>query len=126
MDWLLRFADPSLDWSYALITLFMRFIGVFLVMLTMQAALLASARAVGYLERRDKRATPPAGTGAAERPASMDGFVEEAGPDDATAAAIGLALALEAPAAGLQSGEPTRSSAWTMAGRIAQLHRRPD
>ncbi len=117
MDWLLRFADPTIEWDYALITLTVRFVGVFVVMFVMQVALQASARLVQRIERRRKALV--AATLAAPTP-----FDEEAEPDGATAAAIGLALALEGrrPAPGVAA---SGSSSWAIAGRMQRLHRQP-
>jgi hypothetical protein len=119
MDWLFRFADPSIEWSYAFITLMVRFIGVFVVMFVMQIALQVAAFAVRRIEGVQVDAGGPAAepVRAAPPPAVLPSEV-----DEGTVAAIGLALALESrvappPAAG--------TSPWAAAGRLAQLDRRP-
>jgi hypothetical protein len=127
MDWLFRFADPSIDWNYAMIGLLVRFIGVFFVMFVVQVALQISARAVRVIEARQmsRQATTQQ---APVAPAAMPASAEELGAlEPAVAAAIGVALALESHAlrprqAPGASGGP---SAWAVAGRLAQLDRRP-
>lgn len=124
MDWLLRYVDPSVEWDYALVTLMVRFIGVFVVMFVMQIALQLSSRLVMMYERRGESAAappPPAATAAAAPSVAVPGVL-----DDTELAAIGLALALEArpptaPFADVGSG----SSPWAVAGRMQQLHRAP-
>lgn len=120
MDWLFRYADPSIDWGYAMVTLLVRFIGVFIVMFVMQMALQAASFVVGRIERRGEEpdavpATVTAGT-TSTAPA-------EAGVGDATLAAIGLALALESRAGA--TGPPGGTSQWGIAGRVQQLNRVP-
>jgi hypothetical protein len=115
MDWLVRYADPTLDWSYALVTLVVRFAGVFVVMLVMQAALQVAAAAVARIERRRRRAAPP--PPAAARPRA------DAGLDDDVVAAIGLALALEG--GGAPTAPSPRVSPWVIAGRMESLAPRP-
>ena len=121
MDWLLHFANPSTDWDYASVALVVRFIGVFGTVLFIQLAMQLSSRVVRQLERAQPATgpiTPPA-------PASppLAPVVQPARLDDATAVAIGLALALEAQEAAQPStGGP---SAWAIAGRMQQLTRQP-
>jgi hypothetical protein len=121
MDWLFRYADPELDWGYALITLIVRFIGVFVVMLAMQVALQVAARAVGVIERRRRVAD---GARASVLPVApvmpQEPTVDD---DDATVAAIGLALALESGQG--EGGAQGGPSAWGIAGRMAQMNRLP-
>lgn len=125
MDWLFQYSDPTIDWPYAMVTLIVRFIGVFLVMAVMQVALQIAARAVGFIESRPAR-------GAAkphhEAVASLDLSAMAAAEVDqsgAVAAAIGLALALEEEAAlsraAPASRAPTGPSPWAMTGRMQQL-----
>lgn len=126
MDWLFTFADPTIDWNYAMVTLLVRFIGVFFVMAVMQVALQISSRVVQRIEAPAEQpaASPAAASAAAEAPAKPKVPADTL--DDATVAAIGLALALESrPAA--TAAEPTSgaSSAWAAAGRIHQLNRNP-
>ena len=52
MDWLLQYADPSIDWGYASVTLIVRFIGVVVVMFVMQVALQVSSRIIGVIDAR--------------------------------------------------------------------------
>jgi hypothetical protein len=126
MDWLFTFADPTLDWNYAMVTLLVRFIGVFFVMAVMQVALQVSSRIVQRIEAPAKQpvavsAAPSAGAEAAAAPK-----VPADALDDATVAAIGLALALESrPAATAAEPASGASSAWATAGRIHQLNRNP-
>ena len=116
MDWLFRYADPSIDWHYALITLTVRFVGVFVVMFVMQIALQVSAFAVRRLERwqagRDGSAA-----GAEPIPAAV---AVPSDVDEEMVVAIGLALALESR---LAPSRPAGTSAWAVAGRLAQLDR---
>ena len=119
MDWLLHYADPSLDWNYAMTTLVVRFVGVFVVMLVMQVALQAAARGVRWVESREAApAVAPRRTTPGPATAPVAG---QQGLDDATVAAIGLALALEAAPSPPMSVRP--ASAWAMTGRIEQMQR---
>lgn len=118
MEWVLQYADPDLDWNYAVVTLAVRFIGVFVVMLVMQVALQVAARAVKVIERWEATSTaalpgPPA--------QPIAGDLPQPAVDDAIVAAIGLALAIE-------SGRPPAvvrrpMSPWAMAGRVQQMGR---
>ena len=119
MDWLFQYADPSIDWNYAMVTLVVRFIGVFVVMIVMMIALQASAKVVRRIERR--RLAASADTPTASPPESGP---DPAPLDDATVAAIGLALALDA-APHSQTRDPGGPSAWAITGRLQQLTRRP-
>jgi hypothetical protein len=118
VDWLLRYADPTIDWDYAMVTLVVRFIGVFVVMAVIQVALQFAARLVAMVERRGAVAatsgSPPAALSIAT-PAPNE-------IDEATVAAIGAALALEARA-GSAPPTPGATSSWGLAGRIQQLRR---
>lgn len=109
-------------WDYAMITLVVRFVGVFVVMATMQVALQISARIVRALEKRR--------TGRDERNPVLDpvpatsvevfgSAAEESSLDAATIAAVGVALALEArpPMAPSPAGGP---SAWSSSSRMRQ------
>jgi hypothetical protein len=123
MDWLTQYADPSLDWNEALIMLVVRFIGVFVVMLAMQVTLVAAARGVRFVEARGAAGSaggPVARVSASSR-AAAPATVETV--DDATVAAIGVALALERGRG--HATVPQRSSSWGTAGRMAQLDRQP-
>jgi hypothetical protein len=117
VDWLFSYADPSLDWDYAMITLIIRFIGVFVVMIVMQVAMQTAARVVGFIER-DRGATS-----ATPKPSDVDALAElESAPvDDATAAAIGVALALESGTSVSPQIGPQAASPWRTAGRIGQM-----
>lgn len=122
MDWLFRFADPNIDWTYAMVTLLVRFIGVFVVMFVMQVALQISSRLVRAYEGRETARPAPA----VAEPLAMPALSAPSAPDEATLVAVGLALALEArpaPAADLAGGPGP--SPWAMAGRLRQLHRAP-
>lgn len=180
MDWLLQYTDPSIDWGYAMSTLVVRFLGVFVVLGIVQAAIQVASRVIGAIEGQaakssanavvktaatagvsttahaatgaaDVSTAAHAATGAADVSAAAraeagaadrsnvsartgaaaatadDSATVDAGIgiDDATAAAIGLALALEAGEEGATiprivpaSGS---SSAWAMAGRLRNL-----
>jgi hypothetical protein len=126
MDWLLTFADPTIDWNYAMVTLVVRFIGVFVVMFVMQVALQVSSYAVQRVESRGAE-TAAAGGVAVPPPVVKAGEPAEPTPavsDEATAAAIGLALALEMRAAASTAAGAAPSS-WAVAGRLTQLNRLP-
>ena len=60
-DWLFSGVLPEVSeqWNYAMITLVVRFIGVFVVMFIMQLALQASAGAVRLAEKRQARTVQP-------------------------------------------------------------------
>ncbi len=118
MDWLFAYARPDIDWNYALVTLTVRFAGVFVVMAVMQVALQAASFGVRMLERYHRRlAVTP-------EPVAGDILKDEAGIDEETAVAIGLALDLELRKAPGELPVPSRAgSAWSMAGRMEQLGR---
>ena len=122
MDWLLQHTDPSVNWSYALITLVVRFVGVFVVMLVMQVALQLSARVIRMIETRgvDDSTDQPV--------ASLDvsALAKNQAPIDwRIIAAIGLAFDLEAQAR-VRRGSPTvLPSSWTVSGRLRQFGRLP-
>lgn len=130
MDWLFYYADPTIDWPYAMVTLVVRFIGVFVVMALVQVSMQVASVVVKKVEgQRDKAKA----TAAAKRhtpPTSLDvsGMADEEGAvDGATVAAIGLALALEAQqkaAAGRRlasAGSSQGPSGWAMAGRVRSM-----
>jgi len=126
-DWLFSGVLPEVaeQWDYAMITLVVRFIGVFVVMAIMQVALQASARGVKALEKRQANKGPSPSTPAASAPVLFEvdaPTTTEAGLDAATLAAIGLALALESrqPVAGATVGGPT---VWSAGWRMRQLPR---
>lgn len=125
MDWLFTYADPTIDWDYAMITLVVRFIGVFVVMGVMQVALQVSSVVVRRYEARSEPMPAAAPASQVQSPAAPIATVS--GLDDATAAAIGTALEIEfrsAPAvAAGRAGEG--GSAWAAAGRWQQLNRAP-
>ncbi len=125
MDWLFTFADPTIDWNYAMITLLVRFIGVFFVMAAMQIALQVSSRVIRRIEAPVGAAPAPAAGVASSAPseAATVAAAAEDGVDELTAAAIGLALALEArpPTGAADAG----TTSWAAAGRIQQLNRLP-
>ena len=127
MDWLLTYADPTIDWEYAMVTLVVRFIGVFVVMALVQVGMQTASRVIMTMEARaarpkkaDVRSTTPA-MSSLDVSAMADA---ESGLDGHAVAAIGLALALEAERrAGASpmvvavrgAGAP---SAWAMSGRM--------
>jgi len=117
MDWLFRYADPSIDWNYAMITLMVRFVGVFVVMFVMQIALQVSAFAVRRLEWRQAGADGSAAEAAESVPVAV---AQPSDIDEETAVAIGLALSVESR---LAPPRPAGTSAWAVAGRLAQLDR---
>jgi len=118
MEWLFAYVRPDIDWHYALVTLVVRFSGVFVVMAVIQVALQAASFAVRVLERYQRAPT------ITPEPVAADIVQDEAGVDEETAAVIGLALELEARKAPRELPVPARlGSAWSMAGRIEQLGR---
>jgi len=125
MEWLLHYAKPDLDWDYAMATLVIRFIGVFVVMLVMQVALQLSTRVIKAVERRHAVATHPT-----EEPlVSLDVSAtaeHEAELDGAVLAAIAVAVELDGrpSRAAPVSGGTAGSSPWVMAGRLHMLGRR--
>jgi hypothetical protein len=126
-DWLFAGVLPEVAerWDYAMITLVVRFIGVFVVMFMMQVALQASAGVVRTLEKRQAANVPSIPNSVPQASSLIDvgtNTSERSGLDDATAAAIGLALALESrqPSSAPSTGGP---SAWASPWRIRQLPR---
>lgn len=116
MDWLLQNTHPSVDWNYALITLLIRFIGVFLILFLIQIALQIASRSVRYFENRKTKRKTLAQEGGSQ---ATDGSSEAI--DTATIAAIGLALALENQRAQGKNSGVSRSAAWSIAGRMNQV-----
>ena len=111
-----------------MVTLVVRFIGVFVVMLAMQGALMIAAKVVQRIEEEEVPVVAGVTSGeavAVDTAPVVDGVAAvPSGVDDATAAAIGLALAMEArraPASASEAG----SSSWAVAGRLQQLTRLP-
>jgi hypothetical protein len=126
-DWLFSGLLPEVSeqWDYAMITLVVRFIGVFVVMAVMQVALQASARVVRALEKRQAKPAPAASVPAATAPVELTAnTMEESALDDATVAVIGLALPLESrqPATTPSTGG---LSTWVAATRMRQPPRSP-
>jgi hypothetical protein len=128
-DWLLSGVLPEVSeqWNYAMITLVVRFIGVFVVMFIMQVALQASASVVRLVEKRQAGTVQPNPNLAPVASAPIEAEAHPAtaaGLEDATIAAIGLALALESRQPSSippSAGPPAWSSPW----RIRQLPRLP-
>lgn len=141
MDWLFARADPTIDWNYAMITLVVRFIGVFVVMAVVQVAMQAASRAIQAVESRTAlraaaataAASPSAAPAASPMPmmsldvsAMADG---DAVLDGRTVAAIGLALSLEAEQeaaaarrlSAAAQGLGGKASAWRLSGRLRGL-----
>ncbi|MBI5504758.1 MAG: hypothetical protein HY899_08135 [Deltaproteobacteria bacterium] len=126
MDWLLRYTDPSIDWSYATVTLIVRFIGVFVVMAVVQAALQIASAVIIRLESRG--AAPATAPAHALVSLDLSAMAEhEAELDGSAMAAIGLALTLEAQqqvaSSRIAGAEATAHgpSAWALAGRMRGL-----
>jgi len=118
MDWLLQNTHPSVDWNFALITLLIRFIGVFVILLFIQIALQIASRSVRYFENR--KARKPIAEDAVESD-SQQAEESETAIDTATVAAIGMALALENSNAQGKGSGAARSAAWSIAGRMNQV-----
>jgi hypothetical protein len=123
-DWLFYFADPTIDWDYAVVTLFVRFIGVFGVMVIMQAALQLAAVGVHRYEARGAAAAAAAVMPlSGEISADSEQLLAAEGGEDSVIAAIALALEIE----GRRTPQHVvdGSSPWAMAGRLQQLSRTP-
>jgi len=124
VDWVvaqLHGLNPDVDWNYALITLAVRFIGVFVVMLVMQIALQVAARAVRLIEARREAKAVAATVGAEQAVATVP---EPTGTDQAAIAAIAMAFALEGERRAAVSIVAPSFSPWSMAGRREQQDRR--
>jgi hypothetical protein len=121
-DWVFSGMLPEVaeQWDYAMITLIVRFVGVFVVMAAMQVALQASAYGVRAVEKRQAKAALANSIPAPAAPAPVEveaRTTTESGLNDATVVAIGLGLALESrrPAAGpAAAGPPIWSTGWRM------------
>jgi hypothetical protein len=126
MDWLLRYADPTIDWSYAMLTLIVRFVGVFVVMGVMQVALQAAARAVRVIEKRQAQRAAAGVEAAPASPLDLaampEGELEIIG---GAVAAIAVALEMEKSGSVLAVRPAAGPSSWAIAGRMQQLHRAP-
>jgi phage tail sheath gpL-like len=73
MDWLFQYTDPSVDWDFAMSTLVVRFVGVFVVMGIVQVAIQGASRVIGAVEARGaERASATADEVAAAIPAVPD------------------------------------------------------
>ncbi|MBN1652905.1 MAG: OadG family protein [Deltaproteobacteria bacterium] len=118
MDWLLQNTHPSVDWNYALITLFLRFFGVFFILVVIQIALQLSSRSVRYIEGRKLRKASSERAGEVVSPSDKAGAD---GLDSATIAVIAMALALESQRSGGKASNSNRSVAWSIAGRMNQV-----
>ena len=118
LEWLLQNTDPSVDWNHALITLFIRFIGVFVVLAFIQVALQVGSRVVHWIERRKQASdAPPKPVTVAQAAKSARASV-----DTAVVAAIGLALELEYDAMiNVSSNGTSDVSTWAIAGRMNQV-----
>ena len=118
LEWLLQNTHPSVDWNHALITLLIRFIGVFVVLACIQVALQVGSRVVHLIERRKQtREAPP-------KPVTVAQATKPAGAsvDTAVVAAIGLALDLEYDEMVKVSSDGTSDvSPWAIAGRMNQV-----
>lgn len=118
MDWLIQYADPAIDWNYAMVTLVVRFIGVFIVMAVVQVALQASSHVIHFLDARKDKATRQAAVETVSLDLSSMAD-HEADMDGAVIAAIAAALNLEAAGTRRETPVPSgKASAWAMSGRL--------
>jgi hypothetical protein len=118
MEWLLQNTHPSIDWNYALITLIIRFIGVFFILLFIQIALQIASKSVRYFENRKarKKVAEIEDEGLSPQADETSEAI-----DTATIAAIGMALALESRNTQGTGSSAPRSAAWSIAGRMNQV-----
>lgn len=129
MDWLFAYTDPTIDWEYAMLTLVVRFIGVFVVMALVQVALQTASHVIRRIEARSARHAAAAKPTPAVVSLDVSSIAaHEAELDGPAVAAIGLALALEAGAGAAATGGrspgatvPARASAWGMSARLRGL-----
>ncbi|MFN2376794.1 MAG: hypothetical protein ABR538_09670 [Candidatus Binatia bacterium] len=132
MDWLFTYADPTIDWNYAMITLVVRFIGVFVVMAVVQIAMQTASKGIRIVETRAAQKAAGGAPAVAAPMMSLDISAIADGDailDGRTVAAIGLALSMEAEqktaaarrlsAASHPSG--ARASAWGLSARLRGL-----
>lgn len=130
IEWVTQGAQPDLDWTYALVTLVFRFFAVFVVLWLIQAAMQVAA----YLIRRSEGgggtatagdSTNGPGTRSASARREASGPEEIDGVDPLIAAAIGLALELEAQPEAARIPAERGTSAWSAAGRVRALRNPP-
>ncbi|MFN2425784.1 MAG: hypothetical protein ABR587_05005 [Candidatus Binatia bacterium] len=129
MDWLFAYTDPSIDWNYAMVTLVVRFIGVFVVMALVQVALQAASHVIHRIEARPEAKAASRGPEPAVSSLTLSAVAgHEDEFDGAAIAAIGLALSEEAAERSAASrrtlAAPPSSggtSAWGMSGRLRGL-----
>jgi Na+-transporting methylmalonyl-CoA/oxaloacetate decarboxylase gamma subunit len=120
LDWLLSNTHPSVDWNYAMITLVMRFIGVFIVLAFIQIALQAASRVVRRIERRGQQPEiVPEQDAVPSEPPPAD--TEEQIMDAATAAVVAMALEMEYEVVQVAGDSASGPSAWAIAGRMNQV-----
>ena len=108
-------------WGYALGTLFIRFFGIFIVLVVLMIGMLVSGRVFQWLLSRRKMSAAPAGTGADTPDAAVLPESEAAGGPSvetvsAIAAALHLHLARRWPAQRIYVLRP-EACAWTQQGR---------
>ena len=120
LEWLTQRAQPDLDWNYAMITLVVRFVAVFVVLWVIQAGMQLSAYFIGVGEGAE---TGTGGDANATGPASKDAGSDTSTPDDLTVAAIAIALELESQPEASRVADDRRTSAWAVAGRVTNQRR---
>lgn len=121
MDWLLQYTHPSVDWNFAIVTLIIRFIGVFIVLFFIQIALQLASKCVRYIEKREMNSRAASLASTQQAVVDKSKVRQNTGLDDATVAAIALALEIETRASRSRSSGSGHSVAWSIAGRMNQV-----
>lgn len=117
LEWLTQWAQPDLNWNYALITLVFRFFAVFVVLFMIQFGMYASSKLI------NRRSDDEDDTGGAEDVTTREPTGHTAGPDDLTVAAIGIALELESHPEASRVADDRSTSTWAVAGRVTSQRR---
>lgn len=118
LEWLMQRAQPDLDWNYAMITLVVRFIAVFVVLWVIQGAMQLSAYFLGDDEQAEAGGSPTTTSSASDEVVADSGK-----PDDLTLAAIAIALELESQPEATRVPDDRKTSTWAVAGRVTGQRR---
>jgi hypothetical protein len=115
-------------WGYALGTLFIRFFGIFIVLVVLMIGMLVSGKIFQWLLSRGKKSAAPPGMGAATADAAVVAETQAAGqPSVETVSAIATALHLHLapwrPAQRIYIFRP-EACAWTQQGRQQMMNGR--
>ena len=115
LETITQYAQPDIDWEYALITLVYRFFAVFAVLWLIQAGMQVSAY---FIKKSEASATKGDATASSTAAATETPTSDAGTPDDLTLAAIGVARELESHPEAFRVADDRRASTWAVAGRV--------